>query len=70
MKTVPNTDQDNTARDASWWKGYAQALRDFPNGASEAIQANRAAVADLITRIEGGPTPARPNLRVIRGGAA
>lgn len=67
MQTVPNIEQ----RDASWWRGYAQALKDFPDGVSETVRANRQTVADLVERIERGPqTPARPRLRAIRGGAA
>lgn len=58
-------------RDNAWWAGYAQALRDFPNGVADAIQANRRTVAELSARIEAGPfAPGRPDLHVIAGGAA
>lgn len=56
-------------RDNAWWRGYAQALRD---GTPAALaNASREQVVELRRRIEAGPpAPARPALRVIRGGAA
>lgn len=73
MQTVPNPspDQGGAVRDAAWWAGYAAALRDFPDGIGDVVEANRLVVAELLARIEAGPWPhPRPALRLVSGSAA